>query len=101
MQFSDFLRATLCASALSLCVHARAQETQPPQTPAPPVRDVQVKKEGIPPRATPGDYQAHAQAGTVTIGAEFKGHSVPTPDAVYSNEDFVAVEVGLFGPPEA
>jgi len=64
-------------------------------------QEPQTGSKGLPPRATPGDYQAHAQAGTITIGAEFKGHSVPTPDAVYSNEDFVAVEVGLFGPPEA
>lgn len=64
-------------------------------------QEPQTAPKGLPPRATPGDYQAHAQAGTITIGAEFKGHSVPTPDAVYSNEDFVAIEVGLFGPPEA
>ena len=64
-------------------------------------QEPQTASKGLPPRAAPGEYQAHAQAGTITIGAEFKGHSVPTPDAVYSNEDFVAVEVGLFGPPEA
>jgi hypothetical protein len=64
-------------------------------------QEPQAISKGLPPRATPGDYQAHGQAGTITIGAEFKGHSVPTPDAVYSNEDYVAVEVGLFGPPEA
>ena len=61
----------------------------------------ETKGVGIPPRATPGDYQAHGEAGTITIGAEFKGHSVPTPDAVYSNEDYVVIEVGLFGAPEA
>ena len=65
----------------------------------PPGKDAQIK--GIPPRATPGDYQAHAEAGDITIGAEFKGHSIPTSEAVYLNEDYVAVEVGLFGPPDA
>src|SRR5665647_1514633 len=55
----------------------------------------------VPPRATPGDYQAHAQAGAVTVAAEFTGHSVPTPEAILSTEDYVVVEVGLFGPPEA
>ncbi len=63
-------------------------------------QEPQATSKGLPPRATPGDYQAHGQAGTITIGAEFKGHSVPTPDAVYSDEDYVVVEVGLFGPPE-
>jgi hypothetical protein len=37
----------------------------------------------------------------VTIAAEFMGHSVPTPEATYTTEDYVAVEVGLFGSPEA
>src|SRR5258708_7468925 len=56
---------------------------------------------GIPARAAPTDYQAHAQAGAVTIGAEFMGHSVPTPQATFSSEEFVSVEVGLFGPADA
>ena len=54
----------------------------------------------MPPRATPADYQSHAQAGNLTIGAEFDGHSVATPPATYTTEDYVAVEVALFGPPE-
>jgi hypothetical protein len=56
---------------------------------------------GVPPRATPGDYQAHAQAGTVTIAAEFAGHSIPDPQSILSTEDFEVVEVALFGPPDA
>jgi hypothetical protein len=56
---------------------------------------------GLPPRATPGDYQTHIQAGSVTLAAEFTGHSLPTPDAVLSTENYVAVEVGFFGPPGA
>jgi hypothetical protein len=52
----------------------------------------------IPPRASPTDYQAHAQAGLLTIAAEFTGHSVPTPDAILSTEDYVVLEVALFGP---
>jgi hypothetical protein len=55
----------------------------------------------LPPRATPGDYQSHAQAGAVTVAAEFTGHSVPTPQAIFSAEDYVVVEVGLFGPADA
>ncbi|HEX4168180.1 MAG TPA: hypothetical protein VHZ55_22155 [Bryobacteraceae bacterium] len=54
---------------------------------------------GMPPRATPGDYQAHAQAGAVTIAAEFMGHSVPKPEGPLSTEDYVVVETGFFGAP--
>jgi hypothetical protein len=50
---------------------------------------------------TPGDYQAQAQAGTVTVAAEFAGHGVPTHQGVFSTEDFVVVETAFFGPPEA
>nr|AER58214.1 hypothetical protein LP001_035 [uncultured Acidobacteriota bacterium] len=55
---------------------------------------------GMPPRVGPSEYQAHAQAGAVTIAADFVGHSVPTPDATYTTEDYVVVEAGLFGSPE-
>jgi hypothetical protein len=88
-------------AALCVCGHeqaAQAQDAAP--APAAPVRE-QVKKEGMPPRATPGDYQAQAKAATVTIAAEFKGHFVPTADGLLSTDDFVVVEVGLFGPPDA
>lgn len=54
---------------------------------------------GLPPRATPTDYQAQAQAGKVTIAAEFKGHAVPTMESTLTDEDYVVVEVGFFGPP--
>jgi hypothetical protein len=75
--------------AVALCQAALGQDT--------PAREAK----GIPPRATPTDYQAHAQAGNLTIGAEFTGHSVSTPEAVLLTEDYVVVEVGLFGPPDA
>jgi len=55
----------------------------------------------IAPRATPGDYQAQAKAGPITIGAEFTGHSIATPEVILSTDDYVVVEVGVFGPPEA
>jgi hypothetical protein len=56
---------------------------------------------GMPPRATPADYQAHTQAGAVTIAAEFSAHSAPVPQGVLSTDDYIVVEVGFFGPPEA
>ncbi len=52
---------------------------------------------GIPPRANAGEYLNHAQAGAITIAAEFDEHQVPTPEATLTTEDFVAVEVGIFG----
>ena len=83
----------------ALCVCAQTQDA--------PAQDAAAKdapgneSKGMPPRATPADYQAHTQAGKLTLAAEFVGHSVPTPEATYSTEDFVVVETGLFGLPEA
>ncbi len=70
------------------------KDTERKEAPAP-------ESKGLPPRAAPSEYQAQARAGAVTVAAEFMGHSVPTPEAIYSSEDFVVVEVGLFGPPQA
>lgn len=78
-----------------LCVAVFAQT--PPAAPDRPI----VEGQGLPPRAAPSDYQAHAQAGAVTIAADFAGHSVATPEAVLSTDDYVVIEAGLFGPPEA
>jgi hypothetical protein len=75
------------------------------QDPAAPNQDAQRKDlvvvKGMPPRTAPTEYQAHAQSGTFTIAAEFMGHAVPTPDATYTTEDMVVVEVAIFGPPDA
>jgi hypothetical protein len=79
---------------IAFCVHG--------QEPATPEKGAAVNEaRGVPPRATPADYQAQGQAGPVTIGAEFMGHGVPTPAALYTTEDYVVVEVGVFGPPDA
>jgi len=64
-------------------------------------QEPQFPTKGMPPRAASSEYQAQAHAGAVTIGAEFMGHSVPTPEATYDTDDYVVVEVGLFGPPQA
>jgi len=93
MHFTPTLRA--CVVILGILASAVfclfAQEENP--------KDVQAK--GMPPRAAATEYQAQAQAGTVTIGAEFVGHSVPTPEHTFSAEDYVVVEAGLFGPSDA
>jgi len=60
-----------------------------------------VELKGMPPRVAPTEYQAQAQAGKVTVAAEFLGHSVPTPEGTYTTEDYVVVEAALFGPPDA
>jgi len=57
--------------------------------------------QGMPARATPGDYQAQGKAGDVTIAAEFLGHSVPTSENILTATDFVVVEAALYGPPDA
>ena len=56
---------------------------------------------GLPARATPTDYQTQAKVGNLTIGAEFTGHGIPNAQQPLNSEDYVAVEVGLFGPADA
>ena len=73
----------------ALCLCAQGQETQ--------IKEIR----GLPPRATPADYQAQGQVGGVTIAAEFVGHFVPTPQGNLSTDEYVVVETGMFGPPEA
>jgi len=89
MRLSSAFGTVIIITALCLC----AQEQSAPGKNTP-VNEVK----GIPPRAAPTDYQAHASTGTVAVGAEFLGHSIPTADgSTYTNEDYVAVETGLFG----
>ena len=90
-RFSSTFLATLF---LGLTSRVSFGQDPPPVAPPPKV----LVSMGVPARATPGDYQSHAQAGNVTIAAEFTGHSIATPEAIFSNEDYVAVEVALFGP---
>lgn len=94
MRFSIQSRAAAVAVlGAFLCHSAHAQDAQK--------KDEARASKGVPPRATPGDYQTHEQAGAITIAAEFTGHSVATPEATFSSEDYVVVEVALFGPAEA
>jgi hypothetical protein len=90
------LSAPLTIGILSAAICLYGQGQPPAATGAP------IESKGLPPRATPGDYQAHVQAGTVTIAAEFAGHSVPTAQGEpLTTEDFVVVETALFGAPDA
>src|SRR3954453_4817401 len=87
------VRLTILFAAI-FCISA--QEPNAPSK-SPPVNE----SKGMPPRATAGDYASQATAGSVTIGAEFTGHSVPRVEGPLSTEDYVVVETGFFGPPGA
>jgi hypothetical protein len=90
MRLSSAYGTVILIAALCLCAPGQNTQSKDPQA---------NETKGIPPRASPADYQAHAPAGTVTVAAEFIGHSIPTPDgSTYTTEDYVAVETGLFGP---
>jgi len=82
---------------------ATVVRAQKPDTPTDAqTKEAQAKEAlGMPPRTAASEYLAHTQIGPISIGAEFVGHSVPTPQANYSSEDYVLVEVGIFGPPDA
>jgi hypothetical protein len=83
------------AAALVLTPLAPAQERAQPPAYVPQKPEA---SKGIPPRATPGDYQAHAQVGKITIAAELDQHAIPDPLVTLSTDDFVVVEVALYGP---
>jgi hypothetical protein len=90
------------ATSLVLCLSfALAQTpTEPKKTaPAPPLLASEFT--GMPPRTAPTDYQAQAKAGSFTLAADFDGHAVPTMENPYSSEDYVVVELALFGDPQA
>ena len=77
--------------AAIFCQGAAAQDA--------PAKDAPIREAtGIPPRTAPAEYQSHAQAGLVTVAAEFTRHSVATLQATLITEDYVVVEVGFFGP---
>ena len=91
MKLSPALRIGVPIAVICLCVQGQNTQT----------KDAQIEAKGMPPRAAPADYQAHAQAGAATVAAEFTGHSVPTLQGPLSTEDYVAIELGLFGSPDA
>lgn len=89
MRFFHALRTSVLAAACCVCAHGQGT----------PSKDAATEVKGLPPRTTPADYLAQAKAGKVTIAAEFKGHAVPTADATLTSEEYVVVEVGLYGAP--
>jgi hypothetical protein len=103
MRFTASLRAGLAVAGLLICaafhLGAQDQTEQDPNGNAGPPKETLVK--GVPPRVAGTEYQSHAPAGSVTIGAEFEGHSIPTPEHTFSSEDNIILEAGFFGPPGA
>ena len=99
MRYIHALKTGLFLAVVCLCAHGQ----NPPSPPSPSGKDAQANEaRGVPPRAAPADYQAHAVVGTVTVAAEFLGHSVPRPEgSPLTNEDYVVVETAFFGPPDA
>jgi hypothetical protein len=91
MRLFQALRILIPILSIELCLEG--------QSPA--GKDTPTESKGIPPRVAPSDYQHQTQAGSITIAAEFTGHSLPTLEGPLTTEDFVAVETALFGPPGA
>lgn len=93
MQFSSGTRYAIFAIAAALSLHAQTAPVNAPQRPASILENV-----GIPPRNAPTDYAAQAKVGNVTIAADFDEHGIPTPDGLLSTENYVVVELAVFGP---
>jgi len=97
MQFSSgFLYAILAIAGLSL--PAQTAEVKPPEHPASMPKAATRGNIGIPPRSGPSDYPAQAKVGKVTIAAEFGEHGIPTPEGALSSDNYVVVELAVFGP---
>ena len=67
-------------------------QNPPPEKPHP------IEVTGVPPRSGPSDYAAHVQMNDFTLAAEFAGHNVPRPEGPLTTDDYVVVEVALYGP---
>ena len=84
------LLGRLTAFLVILCsLHAQ----NPPQEKPHPVEIT-----GMPPRSAATDYAAHVQVGDFTLAAEFAGHNVPRPEDPLTTDDYVVVEVAVYGP---
>jgi hypothetical protein len=95
MRISTAWTTSVLIAVAAFCLYGQAQTTgEPPKAAAQPIR-----AEGVPARTSPTDYPTQAKLGEITIAAEFMGHSVPTPEATLSTDDYVVVETAFFGAP--
>src|SRR5690349_7127693 len=85
------MKIALCTIAMGLYAFAQA--------PAPAAKEGAPEMKGMPPRATPVDYQAQAVLGPITLAADFSGHGINTETSALTMEEYVVVEVGVFGAP--
>ncbi len=98
MQFSSRFRYAILAIA-AFPLHAQTADVNAPGHPASAPKLGTIRENiGIPPRSGPSDYPAQAKVGQVTIAAEFAEHGIPTPEGVLSSDNFLVVEVAMFGP---
>ena len=98
MQFSSGFRYAILAIA-ALSAHAQTAEVKGPEHPAGSPKAATIRENiGLPPRSGAADYPAQARVGKVTIAAEFAGHGIPTTDGVLSSDNYVVVELAVFGP---
>lgn len=81
----------------SFCLYGQAEAAQEPSK----TTSQPTKAEGVPPRSSPNDYSTHVKIGELTLAADFMGHSVPTPEATLSTDDYLVVETAFFGAPGA
>jgi hypothetical protein len=100
MRTTCILTISALAAALGLSAQEDDKPGHPP-IPPPPAVHVLDTAEGLAPRMSPRDYITMGKAGDVVIGAEFDRHAVPARELTLNTEDFVVVEVGLYGPPGA
>src|SRR5690242_9961318 len=82
-------RTAVCLAAV-LCLFAQ-------ENPTAPIKEKETAQ-GLPPHDTPLEYGSKAKVGNYVIGADFHGHAVPTTLSALNNDDYVSVEVGLYGP---
>ena len=81
----------MCLAAV-LCLYSQ-------ENPTAPVKEKETAQ-GLPPHVTPLEYGSKAKIGNggYVIGADFHGHAGPTTLSALNNDDYVSVEIGLYGP---
>ncbi len=88
----QFFRTLIALAAIPVASFTWAQDQDAAKKPP------TIEARPTAPRAAPTDYISQSKAGNYTIAAEFTGHVVTTPEGQYNHEDFVVVEVAVYGP---
>ncbi len=80
------MRLAMLVAVAVVCAWAQEAATPSKDTP-----------QGVTPRVSAAEYQGQAQAGAVTVAADFMGHSVPTADGTLATDEYIVVEAAFFG----